>query len=208
MDFVSVPVFGRIHAGSEVEVKYLKEARINGIDELEFASTLSGATLHVNKLKYDNLPFICGATCLSQAIRRVEEGASMICIKGSAYDDTPNPAQAIEDIERIQAEIATVFGMAGDDDALRLHASRIGANYNYVKQVAQLGRLPVPLFAAGGITQPSDAAHMLEMGCDGVIISNFLFKTPNPAKRASAIISAIACPSNHGLLAAISEDLE
>ncbi|KAJ2400578.1 Pyridoxal 5'-phosphate synthase subunit snz1 [Coemansia sp. RSA 2559] len=207
MDSVAIPVFVRIHAGSEVESNAVAKMRADGVEETELASADSGYARHVDKHKRKR-PFICGASTLAEALRRIQEGASMICIKGNAYDDHANPVQAIEDIERISREIAAAAAKAGNEPALRRYAAELCADYAMLKQVARLRRLPVPLFAAGGITQPSDAAHMVGLGCAGVVISNSAFHAPNPARRASAIVAAIENPNNHSLLNALSESAD
>ncbi|KAJ1795759.1 Pyridoxal 5'-phosphate synthase subunit snz1 [Coemansia sp. RSA 2399] len=207
MDSVAIPVFVRIHAGSEVECNAVTKMRADGVEETELASADAGYAVHVDKHKRKR-PFICGASTLAEALRRLQEGASMICIKGNAYEDRANPVQAIEDIERINREIASAAAKAGNEPALRGYAAKLCTDYAMLKQVARLRRLPVPLFAAGGITQPSDAAHMMEMGCAGVVISNLVFHAPNPARRASAIVTAIENSSNHSLLNALSETLD
>ncbi|KAJ1665761.1 Pyridoxal 5'-phosphate synthase subunit snz1 [Coemansia sp. RSA 1813] len=207
MDSVAIPVFVRIHAGSEVECNAVSKMRADGVEETELASAEAGYAVHVNKHKRKR-PFICGASTLAEALRRVQEGASMICIKGNAYDDHANPVQAIEDIERINREIATAAAKAGNEQALRAYARELCANYAMLKQVAQLRRLQVPLFAAGCITQPSDAAHMMDMGCAGVVVSNLVFHAPNPARRANAIVTAIQHPNDYSLLNALSETVD
>ncbi|KAJ2553377.1 Pyridoxal 5'-phosphate synthase subunit snz1 [Coemansia sp. RSA 1933] len=207
MDSVSLPVFVRIHAGSEVESNGVTRMRADGVEETEPASASAGYAAHVDKHKRRR-PYICGASTLAEALRRVQEGASMITIKGSAYDDRPNPVQAIEDIERITRELETASSKAGNDPALRAYAAELCADFVMLRQAARLRRLPVPLFGAGDITQPSDAAHMMQMGCAGVIVSNQVFHAPNPARRASAIVSAVKHPLDIGLLGALSESLE
>ncbi|KAJ2752139.1 hypothetical protein H4S06_003991, partial [Coemansia sp. BCRC 34490] len=153
------------------------------------------------------VPFMCGASDLGEALRRIQEGASMIRIKGNSAEDTANLAQAVEDITTIQDQITRAVNSSNDDAALKEFAEELQVRFDYLKQVAQIGRLPVPVFGSGGIVQPSDAAYMMELGCDGVVVSNRVFAGSSNQRRIESIVRAVENPNNYELIAALSEDL-
>ncbi|KAJ1771319.1 Pyridoxal 5'-phosphate synthase subunit snz1 [Coemansia sp. RSA 1843] len=206
MDVVAIPVFGRVRIGHEMEARIVETIMVNGADEHEMLSSVAAGERHIKKRNY-KIPFICGASDLGEALRRIQEGASMIRIKGNSAEDTPNLAQAVEDITTIKEQIDKAVSISNDEDALKGFAEELQVRFDYLKQVAQLGKLPVPIFGSGGIVQPADAAYMIELGCDGVIISNSVFAGSANERRIHSIVKAVQNPNNYKLIAELSEDL-
>ncbi|KAJ2522071.1 Pyridoxal 5'-phosphate synthase subunit snz1 [Coemansia sp. RSA 2049] len=206
MDVVAIPVFGRVRIGHEMEARIVESIKANGVDEHEMLTAVAPGDRHIKKRNY-KVPFMCGASDLGEALRRIQEGASMIRIKGNSAEDTANLAQAVEDITTIQDQITRAVNSSNDDAALRKFAEELQVRFDYLKQVAQIGRLPVPVFGSGGIVQPSDAAYMIELGCDGVVVSNRVFAGSSSQRRIESIVRAVENPNNYELIAALSEDL-
>jgi pyridoxal 5'-phosphate synthase pdxS subunit len=201
MDTVTIPVMAKARIGHFVEAQILQALGIDYVDESEVL-TPADEENHINKHKFTT-PFVCGARNLGEALRRIAEGAAMIRTKGEA--GTGNVVEAVRHARTMNREIKRVQGM--DEDELFTFAKEIQAPYDLVKQVAQLGRLPVVNFAAGGIATPADAALMMQLGVDGVFVGSGIFKSGNPAKRARAIVQATTHYNDPLILAEVSEDL-
>ncbi|MBE1514269.1 pyridoxal 5'-phosphate synthase lyase subunit PdxS [Nesterenkonia halotolerans] len=184
IETVSIPVMAKARIGHFVEAQILEHLKVDYIDESEVLSP-ADYVHHIDKSKF-KVPFVCGATNLGEALRRITEGASMIRSKGEA--GTGDVSEAMKHIRTINAEIARLTSLA--EDELYLAAKDLQAPYALVKQVAREGRLPVVLFVAGGVATPADAALMMQMGADGVFVGSGIFKAGNPAERAAAIVKA------------------
>ena len=184
IETVSIPVMAKARIGHFVEAQMLEHLKVDYIDESEVLSP-ADYVHHINKSKF-NVPFVCGATNLGEALRRITEGASMIRSKGEA--GTGDVSEALKHIRTINAEIAKLRTL--NDDELFVAAKELQAPYQLVKQVANDGRLPVVLFVAGGVATPADAAMMMQMGADGVFVGSGIFKSGNPEARAEAIVKA------------------
>ncbi|GAA1136623.1 pyridoxal 5'-phosphate synthase lyase subunit PdxS [Nesterenkonia lutea] len=184
IETVSIPVMAKARIGHFVEAQILEHLKVDYIDESEVLSP-ADYVHHIDKSKF-KVPFVCGATNLGEALRRITEGASMIRSKGEA--GTGDVSEATKHIRTIKAEIARLTSLS--EDELYLAAKDLQAPYALVKQVAREGRLPVVLFVAGGVATPADAAMMMQMGADGVFVGSGIFKAGNPAQRAAAIVKA------------------
>lgn len=182
---VTIPVMAKARIGHFVEAQILEAIGIDYIDESEVL-TPADDVHHINKHNF-SLPFVCGCRDLGEALRRIAEGASMIRTKGEA--GTGDVVEAVRHVRAVQGEIRRLTTM--DDDELYVYAKEIRSPYDLVKQVKELGRLPVVNFAAGGVATPADAALMMQMGCDGVFVGSGIFKSGDPAKRARAIVEAV-----------------
>jgi len=191
MDAVSIPVMAKV----------LEALGIDYIDESEVL-TPADEQFHVKKHNF-KVPFVCGARDLGEALRRIGEGAAMIRTKGEA--GTGNVVEAVRHMRQIMAEIRRVQGMS--EDELFAEAKRLGASYELLLQVRQLGRLPVVNFAAGGIATPADAALMMQLGADGVFVGSGIFKSGDPARRAKAIVQATTHYNNPEIIAEVSRNL-
>src|SRR6056300_1719459 len=178
MDSVSIPVMAKARIGHFVEAQILDSLGIDFIDESEVL-TPADEVNHINKQNF-KAPFVCGATGLGEATRRVAEGAAMIRTKGEA--GTGNVVEAVRHARQVHKEIRTISAL--DEDELFSYAKEIGAPYDLVKETAKLGRLPVVNFAAGGVATPADAALMMHLGVDGVFVGSGIFKSGDPARRA------------------------
>ncbi|KAK3307228.1 putative pyridoxine biosynthesis protein [Chaetomium strumarium] len=190
---VSIPVMAKARIGHIVECQILEAMGIDFIDESEVL-TPADDQFHVEKTRF-KIPFVCGCRNLGEALRRIKEGAAMIRTKGEA--GTGDIVEAVKHIRTVNAEIARAKSAlsAGDDLAVRALAREIGCDADLLKQTAELGRLPVVNFAAGGVATPADAALMMQLGCDGVFVGSGIFKDATPeeaAKRARAIVKATA----------------
>lgn len=181
---VSIPVMAKARIGHFAEAQVLQSLGVDYIDESEVL-TPADATHHIDKWAFD-VPFVCGATNLGEALRRIAEGAAMIRSKGEA--GTGDVSEATTHMRRIRAEINRLAGTAPDE--LYEAAKQLQAPYDLVAQVAATGRLPVVLFTAGGIATPADAAMMRQLGAEGVFVGSGIFKSGNPVQRASAIVAA------------------
>ena len=181
---VSIPVMAKARIGHFVEAKVLQSLGVDYIDESEVLTTADYEN-HIDKWDF-TVPFVCGATNLGEALRRINEGAAMIRSKGEA--GTGDVSNAMQHMRKIGGEIRRLSSMR--EDELYVAAKELQAPYELVKEVAQSGKLPVVLFTAGGIATPADAALMMAMGADGVFIGSGIFKSGNPAQRAAACVKA------------------
>ena len=198
---VSIPVMAKCRIGHFVEAQVLEAIDIDYIDESEVLSPADDV-FHIDKTKFKS-PFVCGARDLSEALRRVNEGASMIRTKGEP--GTGDVVQAVRHMRKMQSQIRQLTSMSKDElfDA----AKNLQVPYDLVVYVAENGKLPVVNFAAGGVATPADAALMMQLGAEGVFVGSGIFKSGNPAKRASAIVQAVTNYTDAKLLAELSEDL-
>ena len=181
---VSIPVMAKARIGHFVEAQILEALEVDYIDESEVLSPADYVN-HIDKWKF-NVPFVCGATNLGEALRRITEGAAMIRSKGEA--GTGDVSEAMKHIRTINSEIANLKSKS--EDELYVAAKELQAPYQLVREVAQTGKLPVVMFVAGGIATPADAAMMMQLGADGVFVGSGIFKSGDPAKRAAAIVKA------------------
>nr|WP_122011771.1 pyridoxal 5'-phosphate synthase lyase subunit PdxS [Maliibacterium massiliense] len=198
---VTIPVMAKVRIGHFVEAQILQALHIDYIDESEVL-TPADEQYHVDKKAFD-VPFVCGARDLGEALRRIAEGASMIRTKGEA--GTGNVVEAVRHMRCVNEGIRRVQAAGGE--ALVTLAKELGAPVELVAYVHAHGRLPVVNFAAGGIATPADAAMMMQLGCDGVFVGSGIFKSSDPAKRARAIVKATAFYDNPDVLAEVSQDL-
>ena len=198
---VSIPVMAKVRIGHFVEAQILQALEIDFIDESEVL-TPADNIYHIEKIKFE-VPFVCGARNLGEALRRIGEGASMIRTKGEA--GTGDVVEAVKHMRTVTSQIRQIVSMGTEE--LMNAAKELGAPYDLVKYVHENGKLPVVNFAAGGIATPADAALMMQLGCDGVFVGSGRFKSDNPAKRAEAIVKAVTNYNNPKILAEISEDL-
>lgn len=198
---VSIPVMAKCRIGHVAEAQILQAIEIDYIDESEVLSPADNV-YHIDKTKF-NVPFVCGAKNLSEALRRIAEGATMIRTKGEP--GTGDVVQAVSHMRMMQSEIRRLVGMA--EDELFEAAKQLQAPYDLVKYVHDNGKLPVVNFAAGGVATPADAALMMQLGAEGVFVGSGIFKSGNPAKRAAAIVQAVTNYNDAAKLAELSEDL-
>ncbi len=200
-DAVSIPVMAKCRIGHFVEAQLLEAIEIDYIDESEVLSPADDV-FHINKHEF-KVPFVCGARDLGEALRRIEEGASMIRTKGEP--GTGDVVQAVRHIRLMNQEIARISSMR--EDELFNRAKELQVSYDLVKYVHEHRRLPVVNFAAGGVATPADAALMMQLGAEGVFVGSGIFKSGNPAKRAAAIVQAVTNYTDAKLIAKLSEDL-
>ena len=198
---VSIPVMAKCRIGHFVEAQILEAIEIDYIDESEVLSPADDV-FHIDKTKF-NVPFVCGAKDLGEALRRIAEGASMIRTKG--VPGTGDIVQAVRHMRRMNQEIARITSMR--EDELFEAAKELRVPFELVKYVQENGKLPVVNFAAGGVATPADAALMMQLGAEGVFVGSGIFKSGNPAKRASAIVQAVTNYTDAKLIASLSEDL-
>ncbi len=198
---VSIPVMAKARIGHFVEAQILQSLGVDYIDESEVL-TPADYKNHIDKWAF-TVPFVCGATNLGEALRRINEGAAMIRSKGEA--GTGDVSNAMQNMREIYAEIRRLSSMR--EDELYVAAKELQAPYELVKEVAQTGKLPVVLFTAGGIATPADAALMMSMGADGVFIGSGIFKSGNPAQRAAACVKATTFFDDPKVLAEVSRGL-
>lgn len=184
IETVSIPVMAKARIGHFVEAQILEALEVDYIDESEVLSPADYLN-HIDKWQF-NVPFVCGATNLGEALRRVTEGAAMIRSKGEA--GTGDVSEAMKHIRTIRGEIAALAAKSPDE--LYVAAKELQAPYPLVKEVAETGKLPVVMFVAGGIATPADAALMMQLGADGVFVGSGIFKSGNPSERAKAIVKA------------------
>ncbi|HLV35028.1 MAG TPA: pyridoxal 5'-phosphate synthase lyase subunit PdxS [Spirillospora sp.] len=201
MNAVTIPVMAKVRIGHFVEAQILEALGIDYIDESEVL-TPADEEHHINKHKF-KVPFVCGCRNLGEALRRIAEGAAMIRTKGEA--GTGDVVEAVRHARAVNSEIRRLTSM--DEDELFTYAKNIQAPYELVKETAQLGRLPVVNFAAGGVATPADAALMMQLGVDGVFVGSGIFKSGNPAKRAKAIVEAVTHYNDPDILLKVSRDL-
>lgn len=198
---VSIPVMAKCRIGHFAEAQILEAIEIDSIDESEVLSPADD-TYHIDKTQF-HVPFVCGARNLGEALRRIAEGAAMIRTKGEA--GTGDIIQAVRHMRKINTEIARISALR--EDELYQTAKELEVPYDLLLCVRKSGRLPVVNFAAGGIATPADAALMMQLGAEGVFVGSGIFRSENPAKRASAIVKAVTNYQNPKLLAELSEDL-
>ena len=198
---VDIPVMAKARIGHVVEAQILQELGVDCVDESEVLSP-ADYVHHIDKRAF-TVPFVCGATNLGEALRRIAEGAAMIRSKGEA--GTGDVSEATKHIRTIRAEIARLASLRGDE--LAVAAKELQAPLDLVAQVAADGRLPVPLLTAGGVATPADAAMMMQLGADGVFVGSGIFKSGNPQQRARAIVEATAHYEDAALLARVSRGL-
>lgn len=198
---VSIPVMAKCRIGHFVEAQILEAIEIDYIDESEVLSPADDV-FHIDKTKF-KVPFVCGAKDLGEALRRINEGAAMIRTKGEP--GTGDVIQAVRHMRRMNQEIAKITSMR--EDELYEEAKELRVPYELVTYVHENGKLPVVNFAAGGVATPADAALMMQLGAEGVFVGSGIFKSGNPAKRASAIVQAVTNYTDAKLIASLSEDL-
>lgn len=198
---VSIPVMAKCRIGHIVEAQILQAIEIDYIDESEVLSPADDV-YHIDKTQFD-VPFVCGARDLGEALRRVAEGATMIRTKGEP--GTGDVVQAVRHMRKIQKQIRDVVALR--DDELFEAAKQLQVPIELVREVHTTGKLPVVNFAAGGIATPADAALMMQLGAEGVFVGSGIFKSGDPAKRAAAIVKAVANFTDAKLIAELSEDL-
>jgi pyridoxal 5'-phosphate synthase pdxS subunit len=198
---VSVPVMAKARIGHFVEAQILQALGVDYVDESEVLTPADYAH-HVDKWAF-TVPFVCGATNLGEALRRITEGAAMIRSKGEA--GTGDVSNATTHMREIRSEIKRLGSLPPDE--LYAAAKELGSPYELVREVAETGALPVVLFTAGGIATPADAAMMMQLGADGVFVGSGIFKAGNPAQRAAAIVKAVTFHDDPDVLAKVSRGL-
>ena len=199
IDAVDIPVMAKARIGHYMEAKILEHLGVDYIDESEVLSPADYVN-HIDKTQFE-VPFVCGATNLGEALRRINEGAQMIRSKGEA--GTGDVSEATKHIRKIKGEIAGLQAIwAGNRDELFVAAKELQAPYQLVAYVAEHGKLPVPLLVAGGVSTPADAAFMMHLGADGVFVGSGIFKSGNPEARAKAVVKAT---QNWNDIAAVTE---
>lgn len=201
IEAVSIPVMAKARIGHFVEAQVLESLRVDFIDESEVLSPADYAN-HIDKWAF-GVPFVCGATNLGEALRRITEGAAMIRSKGEA--GTGDVSEAVRHLRTIRAEMARLSSMSPDE--LYVAAKELQAPYNLVAEVARTGELPVVLFVAGGVAAPADAALVMQMGAQGVFVGSGIFKSGNPAARAAAIVKATTAYDDPDTIAEVSRGL-
>lgn len=200
-DAVSIPVMAKCRIGHFVEAQVLEAIEIDYIDESEVLSPADDV-YHIDKTRF-KVPFVCGAKDLGEALRRINEGASMIRTKGEP--GTGDVVQAVRHMRKMNSEIAKIISMR--EDELFQEAKELQVPYDLVVYVHDNKRLPVVNFAAGGVATPADAALMMQLGAEGVFVGSGIFKSGNPQKRANAIVKAVTNYPDAEMIAALSEDL-
>ena len=198
---VSIPVMAKCRIGHFVEAQVLEAIEIDYIDESEVLSPADDV-YHINKRNF-KVPFVCGAKDLGEALRRINEGASMIRTKGEP--GTGDIVQAVRHMRKMNSAIAQLTSMR--EDELFEAAKQFQVSYELVEYVHKNGKLPVVNFAAGGVATPADAALMMQLGAEGVFVGSGIFKSGNPAKRANAIVKAVTNYTDAKMIAELSEDL-
>lgn len=201
IEAVTIPVMAKVRIGHFAEAQILQELGVDMIDESEVL-TPADEHNHINKKKF-NIPFICGARSLGEALRRISEGAAMIRTKGEA--GTGNIVEAVRHMRLIMSEIREIQNM--DQDELYMKAKEVQAPFDLVMEIKKLGRLPVVNFAAGGIATPADASLMMQLGADGTFVGSGIFKSEDPLPRAKAIVQATAHYDDPKVLAKVSAGL-
>jgi pyridoxal 5'-phosphate synthase pdxS subunit len=201
IEAVSIPVMAKARIGHFVEAQILESLGVDYIDESEVLSPADYVN-HIDKWKF-NVPFVCGATNLGEALRRITEGAAMIRSKGEA--GTGDVSEAMKHIRTIFGEVRSLA--ARSDDELYVAAKELQAPYQLVHEVARTGKLPVVMFVAGGIATPADAALMMQLGADGVFVGSGIFKSGDPVARAKAVVKATTFYNDPSVLAEVSRGL-
>ncbi|WP_046472409.1 pyridoxal 5'-phosphate synthase lyase subunit PdxS [Allosalinactinospora lopnorensis] len=201
IEAVSIPVMAKARIGHFVEAQVLESLGVDFIDESEVLTPADEAH-HIDKWAF-TVPFVCGATSIGEALRRIAEGAAMIRSKGEA--GTGNVVEATRHMRAIRSEIRRLGTL--DETELFDAAKEVRAPYDIVKEVARLGKLPVPLFSAGGVATPADAAMMRQLGAESVFVGSGIFKSGDPAKRADAIVQAVLHYNDPSVIAKVSRGL-
>ncbi len=201
MDAVTIPVMAKVRIGHFAEAQILESMGVDFIDESEVL-TPADERNHIDKTKF-NIPFVCGARNLGEALRRIGEGAAMIRTKGEA--GSGDVVEAVRHMREITGHMKRIQTMP--EEELMAEAKKIGAPINLVKETAKLGRLPVVNFAAGGIATPADASIMMQLGADGIFVGSGIFKSENPAERGKAIVLATAHYDDPKILAEVSKGI-
>jgi pyridoxal 5'-phosphate synthase pdxS subunit len=201
IEMVSIPVMAKARIGHFVEAQVLQSLGVDYIDESEVLTPADYAN-HIDKWKF-TVPFVCGATNLGEALRRISEGAAMIRSKGEA--GTGDVSNATMHMRKISGEIRRLSSMS--EDELYVAAKELQAPYQLVKEIAETGKLPVVMFVAGGIATPSDAAMMMQLGAEGVFVGSGIFKSGNPSQRAEAIVKATTFFDDPDVIAKVSRGL-
>lgn len=201
IEAVDIPVMAKARIGHFVEAQVLEAIGVDFVDESEVLSPADFAN-HIDKWGFET-PFVCGATNLGEALRRINEGAAMIRSKGEA--GTGDVSQAVTHIRAITAEIRRLTGLQGDE--LYVAAKELQAPFELVRFVAENGKLPVLLLTAGGVSTPADAAMVMQLGSDGVFVGSGIFKSGNPEKRAKAIVEAVKNYDDPSVIARVSRGL-
>jgi len=201
IDTVSIPVMAKARIGHFVEAQVLQSLGVDYVDESEVLTPADYAN-HIDKWQF-TVPFVCGATNLGEALRRISEGAAMIRSKGEA--GTGDVSNATTHIRTIRAEIARLTSLPKDE--LYVAAKELQAPIQLVQEIAETGKLPVVLFVAGGIATPADAAMMMQLGAEGVFVGSGIFKSGNPAQRAAAIVKATTFFDDPAVIAEVSRGL-
>ena len=201
IDTVSIPVMAKARIGHFVEAQVLQSLGVDYVDESEVL-TPADYTNHIDKWQF-TVPFVCGATNLGEALRRISEGAAMIRSKGEA--GTGDVSNATTHMRQIRAQIAALTALPKDE--LYVAAKELQAPLQLVQEIAETGKLPVVLFTAGGIATPADAAMMMQLGAEGVFVGSGIFKSGNPAQRAAAIVKAITFFDDPAVIADVSRGL-
>jgi len=201
IEMVSIPVMAKARIGHFVEAQVLQSLGVDYIDESEVLTPADYAN-HIDKWKF-TVPFVCGATNLGEALRRISEGAAMIRSKGEA--GTGDVSNATMHMRKISGEIRRLSSMS--EDELYVAAKELQAPYQLVREIAETGKLPVVMFVAGGIATPSDAAMMMQLGAEGVFVGSGIFKSDNPEQRAEAIVKATTFFDDPDVIAKVSRGL-
>ena len=201
MEAVTIPVMAKCRIGHLVEAQVLEALKVDYIDESEVL-TPADEQNHIWKHTY-TVPFVCGARDLGEALRRIAEGAAMIRTKGEA--GTGNVVEAVRHIRAVMGEIRKVQNMS--EDELQSEAKNLGASLELIREVKELGRLPVVNFAAGGVATPADAALMMQLGSDGVFVGSGVFKSGDPVERGKAIVQAVTHFNDPAIIADVSKGL-
>ena len=201
IEMVSIPVMAKARIGHFVEAQVLQSLGVDYIDESEVLTPADYAN-HIDKWKF-TVPFVCGATNLGEALRRISEGAAMIRSKGEA--GTGDVSNATMHMRKISGEIRRLSSMS--EDELYVAAKELQAPFQLVKEIAETGKLPVVMFVAGGIATPSDAARMMQLGAEGVFVGSGIFKSDNPEQRAEAIVKATTFFDDPAVIAKVSRGL-
>lgn len=201
METVTIPVMAKVRIGHFVEAQILEYLGVDYIDESEVLTPVDEQH-HIDKNSF-KVPYVCGARNLGEALRRIGEGAAMIRTKGEP--GTGNVVEAVRHMRMVMGDVRRLQNMPREE--LMAAAKEMGAPYHLVLEVAELGRLPVVNFAAGGIATPADAALMMQLGCDGIFVGSGIFKSANPAARAKAVVAATTHYNDPEILASVSRDL-